>query len=207
LAVVTLVFAIAACSDAPSPLGLGATDENGVVAPEAHFTGKNHDLCVEDEHEKGRGHHWDHGRKYGHLHHCDQHHPKPQHDKDDHKDHGDCDHGSGNPAPGSVAGTVKNNNQPVTGYPIFLLSPNGATVIATTNTIAGGTYTFTGVKPGAYLVCEADPFVEQWGMLAETTPQTGPSCTGDAYAPVGYSVTVPAGGTSGGNDFANFGLE
>jgi hypothetical protein len=196
-AVLAGAVAIAACNDAQSPLGLDSTAAPVQAGLQAHFSRGD---CRDDHRDRyGRRDHDDCDRSSGYNT------PSPRDGHDGHDGH-DCNKPDTS-GTGSISGTVKNNAEVVSGYPIFLLSPNGTTVVANTTTTANGTYTFTGVKTGAYLVCEANPFVPEWGMLAETQPQTGPACSGTAYAPVGYSVTVTKGATASGNDFANFGLE
>lgn len=238
LAMLAAALAIAACNDASPPTGLSSNDGVAVL-PEAHFNGssdygpkqgghEDHDQgkksghgdhedgeCHDDDHGGGDRHHSNHSRKHGHYdHRWDERghdhykvslHAKGRHDDDDDDN---CGNGGG-ATTGSITGTVLNDGQGANGYPLFLLSSDGATVVATTNTTAdgSGTYTFAAVNAGSYLLCEANPFTPEWGMRAETVPKSGPSCTGTAYAPLGYSVTVTGGATSSGNNFSNFGLE
>jgi len=209
LAMLATVFAIAACNDAQSPMGLGSTGEPPAIGAAAHFAkgddGKGNYECRDNHHDR-HGHYSHHGSKSGHHHGTCGHSSGKPAPKDDGRDGHDCKKDD-SPGTGNISGTVKNNAQVVSGYPIFLLSPNGTTVVATTSTNTSGAYTFSGVKVGAYLICEANPFVPEWEMLAETTPGTGPSCSQPTYGPVGYTVNVTKGGTASGNDFANFGLE
>ena len=195
-----------------------------MTAPEAHFTRGGHDdhdrgkkshhdddqECRDDDHGGKDHHHSHHGYKHGHYdRHDSGHHGKLQLHFKGHEGHDDDDdncNGGGGPTTGSVSGTVFNNNAPVNGFPVSLLSPNGASVIASTSTDATGAFSFAAVAPGSHLVCETDPFTDQWGHLGETKPNAGPPCP-TGYAPRGYTVTVAAGANSGGNDFANFGLE
>jgi hypothetical protein len=99
---------------------------------------------------------------------------------------------------------VTNNNVGADGYPLFLLSPDGGTVAAqgTTGTDGTGTFNFTGVKAGSYLLCEAVPP----SPLSQTRPQTEdathPACP-ETYAPLGFLVTVTAGTASSGFLFSN----
>ncbi|HUL99482.1 MAG TPA: hypothetical protein VLU24_08720, partial [Mycobacterium sp.] len=176
------------------------------------------DECRDDGHG-GKDHHRHHsGHKRGSYHRWDRHdsghhdkfmfHFKGQDNRHD-DDDDDCDGGGGEPTTGSIAGTVRNNGLGANGYPLFLLSTDGATVVATTTTAADGTgnYTFAEVNAGTYLLCEADPFTDQWGMLSQTRPNTGPACPGTTYAPIGFAITLAGGDAQTGNDFANFGLE
>jgi hypothetical protein len=228
LAILAIVLAIAACSDVSSPTDVATVPAAG---PEAHFLGgqsfndrgklgghddhswggkrghdRDHDECDDSDRQgdafhhgvkRGRyAHHWSlrrydfhrHGKKHGH------------HDGD--RDDSDC---GGETGPGTIQGLVQNDGAAASGYPVYLLSADGATVVATTTTDGTGAFTFAAVPPGTYLVCEADPFVAAYGFLAESTPSTGSACPA-GYAPLGYSITVNAGGTSAGNTFLNFGL-
>jgi len=224
-------FAVGACNDAPAPTALNSTSDDPAVAPEAHFSGgpsfsEPKKTSGHDDHDRGKkldpcqdhtggSHRWfsPHLIKLGrYYYYYDRHHrlarwigalPKP------HKGDASCgDSGSGGDQTGSVAGTVMNNGTGANGFPVFLLSTDGATVVANGSTGSDGTGTFSlaGVKAGSYLLCETNPFTDQWGMLGETQPNSGPSCPA-AYAPFGFSVTVTAGGKADGNAFTNFGLD
>ena len=72
-------------------------------------------------------------------------------------------------------------------------------------TAADGTYSFTGLAPGSYTVCEQVSGKAGW---VQSFPTSGANCTGhthDGITPgaIGYSVTVTSGGTSVDNDFGN----
>ncbi|HUL01851.1 MAG TPA: hypothetical protein VLV16_01325 [Gemmatimonadales bacterium] len=223
LAMLAAALAVAACSDAPSPTGLSSNGGNA-IAPEAHFNqgghqdhdrGKKHghdDHQECDDDHGGKDHHRSHhGDKHGRYDHrwdrrgFDHHGKFTLHFKGHDDDDDDCT-GGGGATTGSVSGSVLNNNAPANAFPVTLLSPDGATVVASTATDATGLFSFPTVTPGPYLVCEADPFTDQWGHLGETNPKAGPPCPA-GYAPRAFQVTVAAGANSGGNDFTNFGLE
>jgi len=219
LAVIATALAFAACTDAPAPTALSSTDNGTAVAPEAHYSGHNdhhkspvcHDVPARHRHYAfTRG---DYG--YWWTYYRDRHHriQKVLHRERIPFRHV-CTPSDSTPTPpdttpttpGSVAGTVKNNGAAVTGFPVFLLSTDGANVIANTSTDGTGSFNFAGVTPGSYLLCETDPFTEEWGMLGETRPQTGPACP-EAYAPVGFTVTVTSGTASTGFAFSNMQLD
>ena len=105
----------------------------------------------------------------------------------------DC---GGPPPPTTISGTVTLNGALTSGYAVYLLDGSGA-LLASATTDGTGSYSFPGIVPGAYLVCEADPFVDPL-YAAELSPSSGGSCP-SPYAAVGYSLTGPAGG----NDFVN----
>jgi hypothetical protein len=232
--ILAVVVAIAACSDVSSPTEVATVPVAGPEAHflgghsfDDHYGAKKSghdrdgdDACRDDDgakhlksfHKSGKGgryaRHWSrrwhdfrrHWKKHGH--------------QDGDRDEGDCDSGGGGgdgggdgggTGPGTVQGLVQNNGLAADAYPVYLLSADGATVVATVTTDATGAFSFTGVAPGAYLVCEANPFVLEYGFLAQTTPSGGPACPA-AYGPAGYMVTVTAGGTSVGSTFLNFGL-
>jgi hypothetical protein len=217
-------FAVGACNDAPAPTALNSTSDDPAVGPEAHFSGGpafsapksepvkagKSDQCDDDRDRQHRHPHLPHlfrrGRDYYFW---DRHHHLVKWDPRHPADSDDCAPSSGGSDPsGSVAGTVMNNGAGANGFPVFLLSTDGATVVASGATGSDGTGTFSvaGVKAGTYLLCETNPFTDQWGMLGETRPNSGPSCPA-AYAPIGFSVTVTAGATADGNAFTNFGLD
>ena len=130
-------------------------------------------------------------------------------DADDEDCGGEGEGGGGGGEPGATAtigGAVTNDGEAASGFPVFLLNAGGTTVLASTVTASDGTgsYSFAGLEPGTYLVCETDPFVELYGFLGQTRPATGPACPA-GYGPVGFSITVVGGATAGGNDFSNFG--
>jgi len=99
----------------------------------------------------------------------------------------------GDRLPGTVSGVVFNdlNGNGVQdpsegglgGVTVQLINPTTGAVVATTTTAADGSYTFTGVTPGSYIVRETDPT-----GFASTTPNNVP-------------VSVPSGGSAS----ANFG--
>jgi hypothetical protein len=95
-----------------------------------------------------------------------------------------------------------NNGTGAVGFPVALLSPDGVDLLSVVNTDGTGTFDITSVPAGSYLLCESDPFTDQWGMLSETRPQTGPACPA-SFAPFGFTVTVTAGTASSGFAFSN----
>jgi len=222
-AALAAALAIAACNDAPSPTALNSTDGGTVTAPQAHFsapspstsTKTKHDaLTCPDDHGKdahhyvfkrgGYGYYWDYYRdRHHHLHRVLRRELLPRHDCPP-----PADSTGGGDTPGSVSGTVMNNGAGAVGFPVFLLSTDGATVVATTSTGSDGTgaFSFAGVKAGSYLLCETNPFTDQWGMLGETRPNSGPTCPA-AYGPIGFTVTVTAGTASSGFAFSNMQLD
>ncbi|HUL01850.1 MAG TPA: hypothetical protein VLV16_01320 [Gemmatimonadales bacterium] len=219
LALVATALAIAACNDASSPTALGSTDGSTVVAPQAHFNGPSQSdpkptpvpPCHEDKSKDahryiyrhgGYGYYWDYYR--------DRHHRLHRVLRRERLPRQECPppDGGGGPTTGSVDGTVKNNGAGPSSFPLFLLTPDGATVVATvmTGTDGTGVFNFTGVTPGSYLLCETDPFTEEWGMLGQTRPNSGPACP-TGYGQFGFSVTVTAGGASSGLAFSNMQLD
>jgi hypothetical protein len=236
LLTVIIVSAVAACTDVAAPVATGPDAPSLMKvahsAPTSH--GGNHSdargerghdnddrqACSDDDDGRGKGDHLDrhsspwldrwgkHGQpsyplaKRGHN---NPYQGKRRHNGGD-ESGGECGGGSGGDATATISGTVMNDGTAASSYPVYLL--NGAAVVATTATTTDGTgsYAFVGIQPGTYLVCEDDPFLAAHGFLGETEPTAGPPCP-SGYAPRGFSVTVAAGGTVGGNDFKNFTLE
>ena len=72
-------------------------------------------------------------------------------------------------------------------------------------TDANGLYTFTGLNPGSYTVCEE--LLTGW---TQTFPTIGADCTGHTDGgtitpgPLGYAITITSGEDETGNDFGNF---
>lgn len=197
LAAVTLVFAIAACSDAASPSAMN----QDALLNQAHSLGDNHqtdDNCNEGWQVHGRGRHHLGRRGYDRLH---------WGTRQVHGDNGanDTEECGGGTATATISGTVTSDGTGAASYPVYLLSADGATVVATTNTDATGAYSFAGVQAGTVLVCEDNPFTEARGFLAETRPNTGAVCT-PAYGPLGFSLTA-AGAALTGNNFINMRLD
>jgi len=163
--------------------------------------------CCEEDHDRGKDGHDHHDGdghdKDGHGHDKDRDGHHNDQDKDD-----DCKGAGGTTVTGTISGTVSTNLTPVGGYVVYLLNASGPTPtpIPSATTDAAGLYSFT-VAPGAYLVCEADPFpvLESLPSIAggvPSSPNAAPCSS--PYAAFGFSVTVPAtGGTFGGNNFFN----
>ena len=91
------------------------------------------------------------------------------------------------------------------GWVIHLFGPGGS-LVATTTTAPDGTYSFTGLTPGAYVVCEQTSGQAGWVQSfpvsgsGDCTLQTVPLATlGDE----GHAVTTTSGGTFGDRDFGN----
>ncbi|HUL49899.1 MAG TPA: carboxypeptidase-like regulatory domain-containing protein [Gemmatimonadales bacterium] len=145
----------------------------------------------------------------------DKHDVRPQDNNrrpDDNKKDKDC-HGNnggsggntgggstGTPQPGAVSGSVAGDNGAVADWQIFLIGSTGAS--SSTRTAGDGTYSFTGVAPGTYMVCEADPSPAAEQIPAAGSASNSTACTGP-YAAFGYSVTVGSGATVAGNTFFN----
>ncbi len=202
LAAITMVLAIAACSDVAAPTA--STFETSSLEAVAHRNsyndrkfGDKHDECTDNDrgHHWGRGRHslrfrhwgWSHGRRHsyhfrGHDNTCE---PQPP-----------------EPGTGSISGAVMNEGEPAVGYSVFLLNADGS-VAATVLTDAAGAYTFAEAAAGTWLVCEENPFTEENGFLGETRPQTGAACPGAAYAPIGFSLQLAGGAALTGNNFSN----
>ena len=227
LAAVTSFVVIAACSDVAAPIATGSDTEsltdgrgaahflNGGHFDRGHFGdwGKHrHDGDEEQPECGGDGDgdhhgHWGKHHRYrfsSRLNHRFNAHLMGSSDEGDSEDCG----GGGEETPATIGGTVTNNLTGANGFPVFLLNPQGTTVVASTTTATDGTgsYSFTDVAAGPYLVCEADPFLEIYGFLGQTRPAAGPPCPA-GYAPIGFVVEVAGGDTATGNDFVNLGLE
>jgi hypothetical protein len=72
-------------------------------------------------------------------------------------------------------------------------------------TAADGTYSFTGLAPGSYTVCEQVSGKPGW---VQSFPTSGADCTGHTHdgivpGPIGYAVTVTSGQTVANRDFGN----
>lgn len=205
LAAITLILAIAACSDVAAPTAM-ITDP---TAPEASAhksfsdsrrdsgrrLGDTKDKCADNDHDRRwgkRSHHvrfrqWGsrHGRRSWHF---------RGHDSDD------CEAA---PATGSISGSVSNDGEAAgAGWAVFLLKADGS-VADNTVTDATGAYSFASAAAGTYLVCEENPFTEAHGFLGETRPATGGACPGAAYAPRGFDLTLTGGAALTGNNFSN----
>lgn len=113
-------------------------------------------------------------------------------------------------APSSISGLVfldQNNNgvqdvgdTPIAGVAIQLLS--GANIIASATTDASGTYTFTNLAPGNYVIAEpTQPAGTTNGLTILGTGVTG-SVTGIATVPSQITLTLPPGVVSTANNFA-----
>ncbi len=83
---------------------------------------------------------------------------------------------------------------PLEGWTIQLLQ--GGVVIASTQTLTDGSYTFLNLAPGDYAVCEVMEI--DW---TQTFPTSGYSCTNGTY---GYSFTLTSGQDEEDNDFGNY---
>jgi len=208
LAAITMAFAIAACSDVAQPVAMD------FGTPSLHFSGRHSpwdtrklgekkDQCDDNDrndHRWGKHHRYVRFRHWGWRGHNRRHWTFRGHDSS-----ADC--GGGAPKTGSISGAVANEGAPAIGYPVFLLNADGSTVVANTTTDATGAYAFAEVAPGAYLVCEDNPFTEAHGFLGETRPQTGAACAQPAYAPRGFALTLAAEAALTGNNFSNMRLD
>lgn len=209
LAAITLVLAIAACSDVAAPTA--STFETSSLEAAAHKSsyqqdkfGAKHDECSDADQDRRWGkrrHHlrfrhwgWSHNRR--HSYHFRGH--------DDNTCEPEPPEQPG-PATGSISGTVLNDGEAAVGYSVFLLKADGS-VAATVVTDGAGAYTFAEAAAGTWLVCEENPFTEENGFLGETRPQTGPACSGAAYAPRGFSLVLAGGAALTGNNFSNMQL-
>jgi hypothetical protein len=95
---------------------------------------------------------------------------------------------------------------------LFGMDGMGNDVHRHTTTAADGTYSFTGVTPGSYTLCETtldalDPTLNHPGWI-QTFPTTGPACAihmpaNETLGLVGHHVTAVSGGTHDNNDFGN----
>ena len=97
-------------------------------------------------------------------------------------------------------GNRANNAEPtLSGWTINLRNSTDGTLIASALTGANGTYSFTGLTPGSYKICEA--LQDNW---IQTMPDAGAACAGSSEAGFGYLVVGTSGNDSNGNDFGNF---
>jgi protocatechuate 3,4-dioxygenase beta subunit len=115
----------------------------------------------------------------------------------------------GNYRPASKSGTkfndldadgVKDGGEPgVSGLTIKLLNAAGTTVVATTTTDASGNYSFTGITPGSYLVCEypAAGWIQSYPANSVCSGVTG-------AAPGGWAITLSSGEQDTNNNFGNY---
>jgi len=208
LAAITMVLAIAACSnDVAAPTAMiPDLSSPEAVAHKSFSDAKRHgggrfgdkrDKCDDNDHDRRwgkRGHHrrfhqWGRRRDRRHWHF-----------------RGHEDNCETTPATGTISGAVLNEGQPAAGYAVFLLKADGS-VAANTLTDAAGAYSLVGAA-GDYLVCEENPFTEAHGYLGETRPAApAAACPGSAYAPRGYSLTLAGGATLSGNNFSNMRLD
>ena len=93
------------------------------------------------------------------------------------------------------------------GWTIHLFGTDGMgnAVHLTATTDADGLYTFTGLNPGSYTVCE-----ELQAGWTQSFPVAGADCTGHTDGgtitpgPLGYAITITSGEDETGNDFGNF---
>jgi len=97
-------------------------------------------------------------------------------------------------------GVKDSGDGPIAGVPIEIWQ--GGVKKAETTTDALGVYTFSGLMPGSYLVCEKPPapWVQSYPKVGD--PGTGACPAG--YGPVGWSITLTSGQTDSGNDFGNY---
>jgi hypothetical protein len=201
-AAITMVLAIAACSDVAAPPA--STFETSSLEASYQWDrdlkfGAKHDECRDDDH----GHAWGRHRHSLRFRHWGWRLARGQAHFRGHDD--DCPPEPG-PATGSISGTVLNEGAAAVGYSVFLLNADGS-VAATVATDAAGAYTFGAAAAGTYLVCEENPFTEENGFLGETRPATGEACPGEAYAPRGFSLVLAAGAALTENNFSNMRLD
>lgn len=210
LAAITMVLAIAACSDVAAPTA--STFETSSLEAVAHKNsyqndrklGDKHDECRDDDdhgHRWGRHRHslrfrhwgWSHSRRHSyHFRGHDDNNCEPEQPPET--------------ATGSISGTVMNEGAAAVGYSVFLLNADGS-VAATVLTDAAGAYTFAAAAVGTWLVCEENPFTEENGFLGETRPSTGTACPGAAYGPRGFTLALTADAALTGNNFSNMRLD
>jgi hypothetical protein len=122
------------------------------------------------------------------------------------------------PLPGQISGVkwsdlngngTRQSSEPgLSNWAIHLFSTSDATFHQQASTDANGAYSFTGLAPGSYLVCEGPR--SGWVQTAPnggTPPPSGASlanCSGQAgLSGLGYAVTIGAGTTVQGVDFGN----
>lgn len=112
---------------------------------------------------------------------------------------GSGDNGSGtttDPELGGVEGTKYDaaTDEEVEGWTIHLYDDEDDLVVSTT-TDSSGIYTFTGIEPGDYLVCEEVP-----DMWKQVLPSDGTICPNGTY---GHDVTVSEDSVTDAHDFWN----
>jgi uncharacterized repeat protein (TIGR01451 family) len=99
-------------------------------------------------------------------------------------------------------GAAREAGEPaVPGLTIHLLTADGSTLLASTTTAADGSYSFGGLAPGSYLVCEG----VTTGWTQSFPSGTGcASATGTTVEDAGYAITLTSGENEIGNDFGNW---
>jgi uncharacterized surface anchored protein len=104
--------------------------------------------------------------------------------------------------PSSLSGTVRNatTNAPISGVTVTLTGTDdkGASITLTTPTLADGTYSFAGLRPGTYVVTESQPagFVD-----AATNPVVLGNSGGTLGTNKVTAVTLTSGTVATGYDF------
>jgi hypothetical protein len=113
----------------------------------------------------------------------------------------------------SISGTVYNDanrndtldsgDTGIGGVQVFLYNSTGTTRLATTTTASNGTYSFTGIAPGTYIVAEFAPS----GETGET-PNAGisggtPSYSTSSTLATINAITLTSGTNDTGNNFGN----